>query len=149
MPLISGVEFQWVVASKGYTITENDEANYQQVIPLPGRLRVIRPLQQYPGLFKQFAKLEPTAVGVIGFANRFGLLRSGPNQNGLPYWFTSSRDFAALANCTIARWSERQMTSLNRIDEIIRTGVITEITKVGLVLRPEPRMRYCSSLTQI
>ena len=107
MPLISGVEFQWVVASKGYTIAENDEANCQRVVPLQGLLRVTQPVQQYPGLFKQFAKLEPTAAGVVRFANRFGLLHSDPNQNDLPYWFSSSRDFAALAHSTIA-WVVRK-----------------------------------------
>jgi hypothetical protein len=136
MPLLSCVAFEWIVASKGYTIVENKEANCQLVVPLKGPSRVTQPLQQYPVLFKQFAKLEPTAAAVVSFANRFGLLQSDPNQNGLAHWFASSRDFAELTNGTSATWSEGEVSSLTRLDEILRTGVITEITKVGLVLRP-------------
>jgi hypothetical protein len=134
MPLLSRVDFEWAVASKGYTIIENEAGDCPRVVPLSGPLRPTQPLQQYPGLFKQFAKLEPTAAGVIRFANRFGLLQSDPNQNGLSDWFTSARDFAELANST--SWSQGRTSSLNRINEIVRTSVITEIARVGLVLKP-------------
>jgi len=136
MALLSRVDFEWAVASKGYTIVENDAADCQLVIPLNGPSHVTHPLQQYPGLFKQFAKLEPTADGVVRFANRFGLLQSGRNQNGLANWFTRSKDFAELANGASANWAEGSLSSLTRINETVRTGVLTEITKGGLVLRP-------------
>src|SRR5262245_63162857 len=124
------IDFEWALAAKGYTIVEN------VVVPNKGPLHVTTPLQTYPGLFKQFAKLEPTAAGVARFANRFGLLQGDPNQNGLADWFTSSRDFANLANGQIASWSEGQKSSLVRINEFVRIGVTTEISKVGLILRP-------------
>ena len=87
MPLLSRVEFEWMVASKGYTIIEHKQASetIRRSVRFPSErtLRVTRPVHQYPGLFKEFAKLEPTAAGVVRFANRFGLLHSDPNQNGL------------------------------------------------------------------
>jgi hypothetical protein len=135
MRLIScNIEFEWVLAANGYTIVENKEASCQLVVPNKGPLRVTQPLQKYPGLFKSFAKLEPTASGVARFANRFGLLQSDPNQNRLSDWFERSRDFAQVSNGTSASLAEA--SSLTHINEIIRTGVITEIARVGLVLRP-------------
>lgn len=99
MRLIScNIEFEWVLAANGYTIVENKEASCQLVVPNKGPLRVTQPLQKYPGLFKSFAKLEPTASGVARFANRFGLLQSDPNQNRLSDWFERSRDFAQVSN---------------------------------------------------
>lgn len=135
MRLIScNIEFEWVLAANGYTIVENKEASCQLVVPIKGPLRVTQPLQKYPGLFKSFAKLEPTASGVARFANRFGLLQSDPNQNRLSDWFERSRDFAQVSNGTSASLAEA--SALTHINEIIRTGVITEIARVGLVLRP-------------
>lgn len=135
MRLIScNIEFEWVLAANGYTIVENKEASCQLVVPNKGPLRVTQPLQKYPGLFKSFAKLEPTASGVARFANRFGLLQSDPNQNRLSDWFERSRDFAQVSNGTSASLAEA--SALTHINEIIRTGVITEIARVGLVLRP-------------
>jgi hypothetical protein len=124
------IDFEWALAAKGYTIVEN------VVVPNKGPLHVTTPLQTYPGLFKQFAKLEPTAAGVVRFANRFGLLQSDPNQNSLADWFKRSRDFAELATCRSANWSQGPKSSLTTINEVIRTEVITEIAKFDLVLRP-------------
>jgi hypothetical protein len=135
MRLIScNIQFEWVLAVNGYTIVENKEASCQLVVANKGPLRVTQPLQKYPGLFKSFAKLEPTAAGVARFANRFGLLQSDPNQNRLADWFERSRDFAQASNGTSASLSEAGF--LTHINEILRTGVITEIARVGLVLRP-------------
>jgi hypothetical protein len=117
MPLISCVDFEWVLSSRGHKVVVNKELSRQLVLPNTGPLRVTRPLQQHPGLFKQFAKLEQTALGVVSFANRFGLLESDPHQNDLPLWFTSAKDFAAIADATISSWSELRMSSLIRINE--------------------------------
>jgi hypothetical protein len=131
MQLISYcIDFEWALATRGYIIVEDI------VIPKKGPLRATKPLQQYPGLFKQFAKLEPTAASVARFANRFGLLQNDPKQNSLADWFIRSREFAEFATCRNASWSHGQKSSLNTINEIIRTEVITEIARVGLVLRP-------------
>jgi hypothetical protein len=100
-------------------IVENEEASCHLVVPNMGPLRVTQPLQKYPGLFKSFAKLEPTAAGVAMFANRFGLLQDDPNQNRLADWFKRSRDFARVSNGTSASLSEA--SSLTNINEIIRT----------------------------
>ena len=103
------IEFEWVLAANGYTIVENKEASCQLVVPNKGPLRVTQPLQKYPGLFKSFAKLEPTASGVVRFANRFGLLQSDPNQNssltGLKGQGTSPRFLTAQARV----WQKRAL----------------------------------------
>jgi hypothetical protein len=119
------IEFEWVLAANGYTIVEDKVAGCPIVIANMGPLRVTHPLQEYPGLFKSFAKLEPTAASVARFANRFGLLRSDPNQNRLADWFGRSRDFAQVSSGTSA--SLLEASSLTHINEIIKTDVTTEI----------------------
>ena len=74
--LFTRVDFDWVVASKGYTIVEQEKA-VRRIIPLKGSVyAVTRPFHQFPGLFKQFAALEATCSGVVKFANKFGLLEN-------------------------------------------------------------------------
>ena len=107
------------------------------VVPNKGPLRVTQPVQQYPGLFKSSQSWSRLLPALSGLPTGLAYCIATQIKIDLPYWFSSSRDFAALANSTIGGWSESEMTSLNRINEIIRTGVITEITKVGLVLRPD------------
>ena len=135
MRLIScNIEFEWVLAANGYTIVENEEASCHLVVPNKGPLRVTQPLQKYPGLFKSSQSWSPRLLALPGLRTGLAYCKATPIKIACADWFKRSRDFARVSNGTSAGLSEA--SSLTHINEIIRTGVITEIARVGLVLRP-------------
>ena len=129
------VEFEWMVASNGYTILEEGKApghpHCQIVVPLKDLFEIKRPFQQFPGLFKQFATLKPSPNAAVNFANRFGLLQRGPMANNLAHWFETSTNFA-----DVVSGSDRQEKALSSINRILRTEIATGISQAGIVIRP-------------
>jgi hypothetical protein len=70
-------------------------------IPPPGKMAVLipaalgdsipaKPLEKQPALFLRFAQMEPTAIAITAFANRFGTL-TGKEHLVIPPWI-SERD---------------------------------------------------------
>ena len=85
--------FQWTVPSQGYRWVRVPLGDVDRVVREPGRGWVLsenpspgwrvgegppwktyHPLQEFTGLYRQFAALPPTREGILEFANRFGLL---------------------------------------------------------------------------
>jgi hypothetical protein len=132
------IEFEWMVASKGYTIVEQDRAiglpNCQIVSPVPGSTRLAHPYHQFPGLFKQFASLDQTPDAVVRFANKFGLLQRAPAENALDQWYRYSKDLADLTSP--AHVGARAQDSLRRINGILRNAAGTGICETGIVIKP-------------
>jgi hypothetical protein len=94
--LFTRVDFDWMVASKGYTVVEQDNG-LPRIVPLKGSVHVVtRPFHQFPGLFKQFAALEATSSGVVKFSNKFGLLENEANETDLNSWFQYANDSVRL-----------------------------------------------------
>ena len=83
-----------MVAANGYTVLGSDPK--LRVVPLKGPAHPTRPFHKYPGLFKQFAAVQPSADGVVEFANKFGLLQEGDHENHLALWLQHRSDFAEL-----------------------------------------------------
>ena len=138
--LFTRVDFDWVVASKGYTIVEQEKAVYR-IFPLKGSVyAVTRPFHQFPGLFKQFAVLEPTSKGVVSFANKFGLLGNEKNGADLDSWFQYASEFNELieskSNTNATPWSECRLPAPISINRVLQTGITTEISEFGIVVRP-------------
>ena len=147
-PLFTRVEFDWPVASNGYTVIgprphgENAIRDlHWRVVPLKGPTYRTKPFDKFPGLFKQFAALDVTPQGVIKFANKFGLLQHGEQENELASWLQHKNDFAQLTssetNRTVTLSSASRLTALKNINRILQSGITTEISELGgIVVRP-------------
>lgn len=82
---------EWERAAKGYRICEpepyffetqedrevDDESFF--LAPKDDEIVTYRPMDQFPGLFMEFAHTEQTLDGLKGFADKFGLLQRTPN----------------------------------------------------------------------
>ena len=79
------VELYWDVSNDGYEWIESREAHSEdakkELFLTEGvasgktfQQKRYRPLQDHSGLFRIFADVEPTEAGILGFANKYGLL---------------------------------------------------------------------------
>ena len=96
------VEFEWPVASNGYRLVKTEIADsveppelFYVVTPYEGPVLSKKAFDEFPGLFKEFASIEPTADGVLRFAGKFGLLQQD-RENELIWWLQYQRDFVEL-----------------------------------------------------
>jgi hypothetical protein len=101
-PSFFNVEFEWPVASRGYRLVKTEVADsveppelFYVVTPIEGPALKRRALDEFPGLFKEFASIEPSPEGVLAFASKFGLLQED-RENELIWWLQYRRDFAEL-----------------------------------------------------
>src|SRR5262249_10502563 len=77
--------FTWPVAVKGYEWLEFPDYSRTVWLLQPIQkwpVRHYEPLKEYTGLFRTFAKVEPTKEGILAFANQFGVLGAGPTVEG-------------------------------------------------------------------
>jgi hypothetical protein len=125
LPLFTKVEFDWLVAANGYVLEPGRGTNLR-LVPASGLQRRTRPFHKYPGLFKQFAAMPASADAAVKFAEKFGLLQEGDQENDLAIWLQHRSDFAQL----IARKSNNAATSscesyrmaFERINRILRSA---------------------------
>ena len=86
------VEFYWEVSKRGYEWIEAQKADsdaaskglFLTVGLTSGRVmdrNRYRPLQDHSGLFRIFSEVEPTEEGILGFANKYGLLGADVTTN--------------------------------------------------------------------
>jgi hypothetical protein len=101
-PSFFKVEFDWPVASNGYRLVKTEIADaveppelFHVVTPNEGRVLKKRAFDEFPGLFKEFARIEPSPDGTLAFADKYGLLQDG-RENELVWWLQYQRDFADL-----------------------------------------------------
>jgi hypothetical protein len=101
-PGFFNVEFEWPVASSGYRLVKTETAEgveptelFYVVTPNGGDFLNKRAFEKFPGLFLEFAHMEPTPEGVLAFASKFGLLQAD-RENELIWWLQYQRDFAEL-----------------------------------------------------
>ena len=139
-PLFTKVEFDWLVAANGYVLKPKQGTNLK-LVPASGPQRRTRPFHKYPGLFKQFAAMRASAEGVVEFANRFGQLQHGDQENELAVWLQHRTDFAELTaikpsdSATPLCGSTR--TALERVNRILRSCITAEISEAGgVVVKP-------------
>jgi endogenous inhibitor of DNA gyrase (YacG/DUF329 family) len=83
--------FEWPVSVDGYQIekvevigagllgTETGETT-ECVYAIGKETEIYEPLKQYTGLFYDFSETEQNKTGILEFANRYGLLKHGPNE---------------------------------------------------------------------
>ena len=81
---------EWQRASNGYQICESLSDAFSNFVdglpeeenlflgPVDDEIVIYRPAEDSPGLFMEFAHIEPTPAGVLQFANRHGLLWEKP-----------------------------------------------------------------------
>ena len=136
-PLFTRVEFDWIVASKGYTFLRREGVSAGlQIIPMNGPVTRTKPFHQFPALFKQFATFQPTPQGALKFASKFGLLQRGDNE--LADWLRHRMDFAELiAPNEGDSQSKTKVSALKRVNSIFWAEVTTEISELGgIVVKP-------------
>jgi hypothetical protein len=137
-PLFTRVEFDWPVATKGYTLLRRDDVAGLRIVPMKGRIATTKPFHQFPALFKQFATFQPTPEGALKFANKFGLLLMGENE--LAKWLRCRMDFADLIAADLnedTSRSETTLSALSRVNSILSTEITTEISSLGgVVVKP-------------
>ena len=82
------IPFTWKVAHRGYRWIDCNDGRWLCAVDalerpdFPGvfdRYQIQQPLLERTGLFREFAELGSTETEVLGFANKFGLLRDGGN----------------------------------------------------------------------
>jgi hypothetical protein len=73
--------------------------------------------QPHPGVFRDFADVEPTPTAVLRFANRYGTLRPAQTVEDLGFWQTGIQ----------------QMSNLVRISDAVRSA---DWTKIPEALQP-------------
>jgi hypothetical protein len=89
--------FTWPVAVSGYEwreypIPASDNLRLKPIQKWP--VRHYAPLEEFTGLFRTFAEMEPTPEGVLKFANQYGLLGGlvGIGMRAFPAPGTTSSD---------------------------------------------------------
>jgi hypothetical protein len=107
-------------------------------------VREYAPLRSEPTLFITFAETEPTEAGILGFANRFGMLGLArediltpplpgvPNKDRLPALeLLQRRTIAPLLGEPLERWASEidSMRQLVRLWEILRRDDPAEIAR--------------------
>lgn len=133
-PGFFNVEFEWPVASSGYRLVKTEIADaveprelFYVVTPNKGPVLKKRAFDEFPGLFKEFSKIEPSAEGTLAFADRYGLLQHD-RENELIWWLQYRNDFAELiALKGRARLHERMAAALP-----LDPAVLLELAKQGL-----------------
>ena len=91
------IQLQWPVCPDGYRFTEVhpgkeqeesaikwgrpvDQAPTQIIEACSGALNNYWPLDEHPGLFQTFARLEPSRDAFVAFCNSYGSLVEGPSK---------------------------------------------------------------------
>jgi hypothetical protein len=161
-PSFFKVEFNWPVASRGHRLVKTEIADaveprelFSVVTANKGRVLKRRAFDEFPGLFKEFAKIEPSAAGALAFADKYGLLQND-RENELIWWFQYRNDFAELialkdrarlhekmgaalplnpavllelAQQGLETWlPDSQLSALERVNRIFQTGITAQIT---------------------
>jgi hypothetical protein len=167
------VEFEWPVACNGHRLEttelarECDPANFFYVVtPIRGPVLKKKAFDEFPGLFLQFASIQPTPGGALDFADKFGLLQRD-KDNELIWWLQYRQDFAELVALKgraglhtmsvnnqlgyakvltlgldrLVTWVGNPVLSpLDRVNRIFRTDITAEISwhgrSGGLVVQP-------------
>ena len=86
------VFLEWVVPGDGYQIEERPENKAMSasaglyLAPTGSSAFVYRPMEKHPAMFREFADVELTPEGVVGFANKYGAPfgDTGHGYSGLP-----------------------------------------------------------------
>jgi hypothetical protein len=86
-------------ASSGYRLVETQTGVqppelFYLVTPNDGPVLEKRAFDEFPTLFMEFARVDPSPEGVLKFAGKFGLLQD--RENELIWWLQYQRDFAEL-----------------------------------------------------
>jgi hypothetical protein len=93
--------FTWqrpVFRKKGFQWEETD--GDLRLVPVPGA--ALQAYQPHPGIFRDFADLEPTPEAVLNFANRYGTLQNRLEWNSFAFWRQGIQHFNQLVTLSDA-----------------------------------------------
>ena len=126
--------FTWIVATAGYRWLDTESAGLEAK---PGRwltadqpaggARVYRPLLEHSGLCRILADTEPTEVGVLAFADQFGLLGAGDAM--IQVQATPAGALVGTGE-TLAVW-QRQIGRLRMVIELWEAAVAGDVERLA------------------
>ncbi len=123
--------FRWKVEEDGYEWKEARKNKEPRLVGrggLESRMMLYAPMEEFPGLFLEFAKLMPTRESVCQFANRYGML-SEPSLEMEDVVVQRGR---MLTGSTLHEWKDeiQWMSAIVNLWEAVESRDIRQLQKV-------------------
>ena len=128
-PVGDTFQFRWYVDESGYEWRKGKfDSDPHLVARKSGGGILYTPLQEFPGLFREFAAIKPSQKSILNFANRYGDLF---DQGGVPAWMLKA---GAIENgaSSLEKWKSEisDMNALVRLWEQIKNQSKKELQAV-------------------